>query len=157
MRAAPYKKRGVAGTEAAREIANVVDDSGGHKLWVFKPPVTEQGPVNRHPWEGVLSGVTVGEFAAGAGCFMATAIGAGMRGEWLAESDDTTRALAMANCPSVKQELCSIYDRDPSDLPWVHVLLGGACFASPLVGPENSRHGKMTGQTPQFASCTTWQ
>lgn len=120
-------KGGVEGTGSARQTASVVEDPKGHKLWVFKPPTTEQGPVNRHPWEGVLSGVTVGEFAAGAGCFMATAIGVGMRGEWLAESDDTTRALAMENCPSVKQELRSIYDRDPLDLPWVHVLLGGAC------------------------------
>ena len=54
----------ITGTEAAREKASMVEDFRGHKPWVFKPPTTEQGPVNRHPWEGVLSKVTVGEFAA---------------------------------------------------------------------------------------------
>lgn len=114
----------------------------------FSPPVTEQGPVNRHPWEGVLTGVTVGEFATGSGRFLATAVAQGMRGEWMAEPDPEARELAMHNCPGVPTVFESIYQVDPVAIPWVHVLLGGAC-CQPF-----SRAGKQQGWHDERAYTT---
>ena len=92
---------------------------------------------HRHPYEGHPSKLSVGEFAVGSGCFMATALG--FTGEWMAEHDAETLDVAIRNCPGVRSTLRSIFTVDPVDLLWVYVLLGGAC-CQPF-----SRIGKQLG------------
>ena len=105
----------------------------------FTPPDTPEAFTHRHPYEGHPSKLTVGEFAVGSGCFMATALAVGLAGEWMAEHDADTLEVAIRNCPGVSSTLRSIFTVDPVDLPWVHVLLGGAC-CQPF-----SRIGKQLG------------
>ena len=57
----------------------------------------------------------------------------------MAEHDAETLDLTIRNCPDVRLVLRSVFDVDPMDLPWVHVLLGGAC-CQPF-----SRIGKQLG------------
>lgn len=95
--------------------------------WRFQPPATSVGDPDRHPWEGSMGDITVGEFAAGAGCFLATAVQEGWTARWMAEPETGSQELARKNCPSCPQVMESIFDVDPADLPWVHLLLGGAC------------------------------
>jgi hypothetical protein len=93
----------------------------------FAPPILPNPVTHRHPYEGAPTTLSVGEFAVGVGCFMATAIAVGLHGAWMAEHDDEALQLAITNCPSVDTTFGSVFDVDPMDLPWVHVLLGGAC------------------------------
>ena len=105
----------------------------------FTPPDTPEAFIHRHPYEGHPAKLTVGEFAVGTGCFMATALAVGFFGEWMAEHDADTLDVAVRNCPGVSLTFRSIFTIDPIDLPWVHVLLGGAC-CQPF-----SRIGKQLG------------
>lgn len=97
------------------------------KQWRFEPPSTSVGDPDRHPWEGETGDLTVGEFAVGAGCFMATAVASGWTAQWMAEPKEGSRALARANCKGCPTVFESVFDVDPARLPWVHLLLGGAC------------------------------
>jgi hypothetical protein len=97
------------------------------RTWRFEPPVTAVGDPDRHVWEGVLGDLMVGEFATGTGCFLAAAIQSGWTARWMVEPEHGSQALAKANCPTCPLVMDSIFDVDPSDLPWVHLLLGGAC------------------------------
>ena len=65
----------------------------------FTPPDTPEAFIHRHPYEGHPSKLTVGEFAVGSGCFMATALAVGFFGEWMAEHDADTLDVAIRNCP----------------------------------------------------------
>ena len=105
----------------------------------YEPVVTKAAQAARLPYEGHPSRLTVGEFAVGVGCFMASAISVGMQGAWMADSDPEALTVAKANCPSVPRGFGSIYDTDPTRLPWCNVLLGGAC-CQPF-----SRRGRQQG------------
>ena len=105
----------------------------------YDPVVTQAAQAARLPYKSHHSKLTVGEFAVGAGCFMASAVAAGMQGAWMADSDPQSLRLARANCPSVPTTFGSIYDKDPTLLPWCNVLLGGAC-CQPF-----SRRGRQQG------------
>ena len=88
---------------------------------------TPSVPPLRMPYEGCPERLTVGEFAVGVGCFMASALAAGMSGTWMSDLDAKALAIAALNCPSVRTKLGSMFEQDPNELPWAHVLVGGAC------------------------------
>jgi hypothetical protein len=94
----------------------------------YKPVETRSSlPPLRMPYEGCPEHLTVGEFAVGVGCFMASAIASGLRGAWMSDLGPDALAVAATNCPSVPTKLGSMFEQDPNDLPWAHVLVGGAC------------------------------
>ena len=93
----------------------------------YTPPVSERSSIDRHPYEASPTKLTFGEFAAGVGCFAATAEAVGMTPRWIAEHNHKARRIALRNCHTKPAAFGSIFDHDPADLPWVHVLLGGTC------------------------------
>ena len=107
--------------------------------YAYEPVETERGRPMRAPYEGSPSRLTVGEFAVGVGCFLACARAAGMQPIWMADSDRAALRLAKQNCPEVPMVFGDLSEVDPKQLPWCHVLVGGAC-CQPF-----SRAGKQLG------------
>jgi hypothetical protein len=95
--------------------------------YAYEPVETERGRPMRAPYEGSPSRLTVGEFAVGVGCFLACARAAGMQPMWMADSDREALRLAGQNCPEVPMVFGDLSEVDPTQLPWCHVLVGGAC------------------------------
>jgi hypothetical protein len=96
------------------------------RTWRFHPPATDVGDPDRHPWEGEVGSLTVGEHGAAEGCFVAAAIQTGWAAEWMAVTSDQSQ-LARKNCLGCKSVLNSAVEEDPVGRPWVHLMLGSAC------------------------------
>jgi hypothetical protein len=105
----------------------VLGKARGALPYVYEPVHTNAVGADRLPYEGVPTGISVGEFAVGVGCFLACATAAGMTPVWMADSDAAALALARQNCPHVPWVAGDMNSIDPADLPWCHVMLGGAC------------------------------
>ena len=91
-----------------------------------KPPVTEAGKPDYHPWLGHVGTVTFGELAAGAGHFAAHFNAAGAECAYVVEPRPEVLERATANAGGTPQAFDSVMSVDPVDLPWTHILVGGA-------------------------------
>jgi hypothetical protein len=91
-----------------------------------KPPVTEAGKPDYHPWLGHVGMVTFGELAAGAGHFAAHFNAAGAECAYVVEPRPEVLERATANAGGTPQAFGSVMSVDPVDLPWTHILVGGA-------------------------------
>jgi hypothetical protein len=90
------------------------------------PPVTEAGPPDPHPWLGYLDEVSFGELAAGAGHFAAHFVAAGAKCSYVMEPRPEVQKRAVLNAGGAVEALDSVMAMDPVDLPWTHMLVGGA-------------------------------
>lgn len=90
------------------------------------PPVTEAGPPDPHPWLGYLDEVSFGELAAGAGHFAAHFVAAGAKCAYVMEPRREVQRRAVLNAGGAAKALDSVMAMDPVDLPWTHMLVGGA-------------------------------
>ena len=117
--AAPATPEGACFVERARASAHV------HPR-VFVPPTTPKRQAQRHPWHGEVGEITFGELAAGVGVFAAAFVSAGARCAYVVEPNDEKRQRAIANAGGDGvQGFRSVFDVDPADLPWTHVLVAG--------------------------------
>ena len=122
------RPRAPAPGNGAHDKITLLQNARAKVPFSYKPVETKSSlPPLRMPYEGCPETLTVGEFAVGVGCFMAAAVAAGMEGAWMSDLDPDALAVAAVNCPAVHTKLGSMFQQDPNELPWAHVLVGGAC------------------------------
>jgi hypothetical protein len=92
----------------------------------YTPARTSASRPDAHPWMGYLGTVSFGELAAGAGFFAAHFRAAGAECAYVVEPRPDVLQRAVANAGGTATTFGSVLDVDPAELPWVHVLVGGA-------------------------------
>jgi hypothetical protein len=91
----------------------------------YQPAATDAGRPDRHPWDGFLGELSFGELSAGMGMFAACFEAAGAACKFLVEPNAGMVARAAEACGSDPVTFDSITEVDPSELPWVHILVAG--------------------------------
>jgi hypothetical protein len=111
-----------------------------HPAYSYDPPETSRSNPSRHPWDGALDDIEFGEFATGIGVFAACFQAVGAKCAWIMEPNEEARRCAtavIAGEPRVYEMAQSV---DPTDLPWVHVVVGGP-ECQPFSGANRNARG----------------